>query len=363
MISRCLRSSIIIVIFFLIIGANIVTSFVITTDDALIDLNNAGLVFPFDKREMSYNESDSKLISNLSAGDIIIKAEGGEKFALIVVGRYAGRLLDMFQDNFQQYYSWYLNSAGMMYSMLRNTYGYSDENIFLLVSLKDQYDIPSSFNPDWIDYESNKENLKYILAEFKPGGNIWMENDDSLFFTFINHGLDEDERNNGKYAHNTFFGFPYKFNTIQEIVSHFVFKKNLNAFKLYDWELGEYLENIHAGKMIFILQPCYSGGFINDISGINRIICTSSRESELATVEWIEPFIHGLNGNADANGDEKISILEAYEYTARNVNKKTKIEHPLLDDNDDGIGHHYSEVGYDPTNPNSDGYVAARTFL
>lgn len=302
-------------------------------------------------------------ISNLKAYNGLNKSSDGRKYAVIVVGRYAGRLQDAFPKNFQQYYGWYLNAAGMMYSMLKDTYGYTDENIFLLTSLREQYDTPDSFNPNWIDYESNKENLKDVLSQFKPGGEIWMNINDSLIFTYINHGSDEDENDNGKYAHNTIFAFPYEFNTIQEMISYYIFKRNQGAYKLYDWELGEYLENIHAGKMIFFLQPCNSGGFINDISGINRIVCAASREDELATAGWIEIFIHGLNGKADANGDEKISILEAYEYTARRINEKTTDEHPLIDDNDDGIGHHYTEVGYDPTNPNSDGYVAARTYL
>ncbi len=284
-------------------------------------------------------------------------------YAVIVVGRYAGRLLDTIPKNFQKYYTWYLNSAGRTYSMLKDTYGYTDENIFLLVTTKEQYTIPDSFNINWIDYESNKENLRYVLSQFKPGGDLWLKNNDSLVFTFINHGSDEDKKNNGKYAHNTYFGFPYEQTSIIKMISYFIFKKNQDAYKLYDWELAEYLENIYAGKMIFILQPCNSGGFINDLSGINRIILTASKETELATASWIEPLIQGLNGDADANGDKKTSILEAYEYAARKVNEKTIEEHPMIDDNSDRIGHHYSEVGYNPTDPNSDGYLAARTYL
>lgn len=285
------------------------------------------------------------------------------KYAVIVVGRYVGRWQDSLPNNFEKYYGWYLNSAGMMYNLLRESYNYSDENIFLLVSLREKFEIPSSFYPEWIDYDSNKENLKKVLSYFKPGGDIWMGNKDSLVFVYINHGLDEDKKDNGKYAHDTFFGFPYEYNNIKDLILYFIFKKNQSTYKLYDWELSEFIENIHAGKMIFILQPCYSGGFINDLSGINHIICTSSRESEKAMESWIEPFIRGLDGKADANGDNMISILEAYEYAARKVNEKTSSEHPLLDDNDDGIGHHFSEIGYDPSNPNLDGYLSGRSYL
>ncbi|MBS3778070.1 MAG: hypothetical protein KGY65_05255 [Candidatus Thermoplasmatota archaeon] len=285
------------------------------------------------------------------------------KYAVIVVGRYAGGFRELFPENFQKYYSWYLNAAGMAYSMLKDHYGYSDENIFLLASLREQFVIPDSFNPSWIDYKSNKENLKNVLYNFKPGGKFWMDGTDSLVFIYINHGSDQQKNINGKYAHNTFFGFPYEFNTIREMIRYFFFKKNPEAFKLYDWELGEYIENIHAARMLFILQPCYSGGFINELSGINHIIFTASKENEVATVSWIEPLLRGLSGKADANGDGKISLLEAYEYAARKVNEKTTDEHPLLDDNSDGIGHHFTDAGYNPCIPNSDGFFSARSYL
>ena len=284
-----------------------------------------------------------------------------EKYAVIIIGRYAGLWKHLLPSNFQQYYTWYLNAAGMTYTMLTETYGYQDEHIFLLVSLRNRFTIPHSFQPDWIDYTSTKDNLESVLNQFKPGGSHWASAEDSLLFVVIDHGID-DESTNGKYAHNTFFGLPYEYDSLREFI-RFLSSKNREQFRVYDWELAEYVENIHAGKKIFLMQPCHSGGFINELSGINHIVCTSSREQELATASWIEPFIQGLQGKADANGDFKVSLLEAYEYTARKVQEKTSAEHPLLDDNDDGRGHHFTEVGYNPTEPNNDGYVAARTYL
>lgn len=289
------------------------------------------------------------------------KNADGEKYAVIIIGRYAGLWKHLFPSNFQQYYTWYLNAAGMTYTMLTDTYGYQDDHIFLLVTLRERFIIPDTFQTTWIDDRSTKENLKNVLHQFKPGGLHWAKDDDTLLFVVIDHGVD-DETTNGKYAHNTFFGLPYEYNSFQDFI-RFLLPKNREEFRVYDWELAEYVENIHAGKKIFLLQPCYSGGFINELSGIDHIVCTSSREDELATASWIEPFIRGLKGKADANGDLNVSLLEAYEYAARKVQEKTSGEHPLLDDNDDGSGHHFTEVGYDPTVPNSDGYVAARTYL
>lgn len=289
--------------------------------------------------------------------------ESSEKYAVIVVGRYAGVIKHIMPKHFQQYYTWYLNAAAMTYTMLTEKYGYTDENIYLLVTLRERYSVPDSFYSDWIDAPSTKNDLKQVLDEFKPGGSIWSDADDFFFFTFIDHGIDENEKDNGKYAHDTFFGLPYEFESIHDLIQYFVLRKDQERFRVYDFELAEYIENIHAGKKVFLLQPCYSGGFINDLSGINHIICSSSKEDEAATASWIEPFIRGLNGEADANGDDLISMLEAYEFAARRVAEDTRAEHPLLDDNDDGVGHHFSDTGYDPSRPNYDGYVAARTFL
>jgi len=307
------------------------------------------------------------LMLNISQISIIKSNENNqiesEKYAVIVVGRFAGRLRDLFPENFQKYYRWYLNAAGMMYSSLKENYNYKDENIFLLSSLRERYEMPDSFDASWVDFNSTKDNLKHIMNRFKPGGDIWLDSHDSLLFCYINHGSDEDSKNNGKFSHDTFFGFPYDFENMRDILSYFIFNKNKEPYTLYDWELASFCENLYAVKIIFLLQPCYSGGFINDLSGINRIICTASTEGETATESWIEPFIKGLNGDADTNDDKQISLLEAYEYAARKVLEKTSDEHPLLDDNADGIGHHFSEIGYNPSQPNVDGYLAGRTYL
>jgi len=148
--------------------------------------------------------------------------------------------------------------------------------------------------------------------------------------------------------------------------------------KLYDFELWSYTNEIQA-KIIFALQPCMSGGFISELSGPNRIVCTASRGCELAEASWVEPFTRALNKidenndgipDADYNNDGQISILEAYRYAAEKVKNQLNAhpdfppQHPLIDDNGDHIGHHFSETNYyDPNDPTKDGYLAAHTFL
>jgi hypothetical protein len=132
-----------------------------------------------------------------------------KKYAVIMVGRYSGpTILSYISDipgfltQANQSYVWFLNSAGMMYNTLHDTYGYDEDNIFLLVHLlpvityqgKTYFNtIPSTFDPDWIDYESTKGNLEAVLGTFEPGGANALNDQDQLFICFIDHGANEEE--------------------------------------------------------------------------------------------------------------------------------------------------------------------------
>jgi hypothetical protein len=49
---------------------------------------------------------------------------------------------------------------------------------------------------------------------------------------------------------------------------------------LFDGELDTYLDTIHARNTIIILDSCYSGGFIKELSQFGRIILTACDKSE-----------------------------------------------------------------------------------
>jgi len=466
-----------------------------------------------------------------------------KKYAVIMVGQYYGLWkwyyllnLTVFLDIVQQYYTWYLNDAGKLYSTLYNTYGYDHDHIFLLVKLlPDYFVIPDTFNPDWIDYVSSKENLETVMDTFIPGGENELTEQDQLFFCYIDHGANEEVNYYGNDHYTNEFISPdihtdtnwidelkaYDFYTqmghyvYHDTGTYAVFKqpqngwsdqlvlklntpKNIKGFrisaksykdsqgnqlyldqmkiwlyngaacvntttftswsdgtyeyiefegeekvvdkvvikfhendpywgfavrkalvydfnfwesdscgevgsrtyfgcpflsipdvllwifgfgeieKIYDFELMFDTWNINA-KIIFALQPCMSGGFVSELSGENRIVCTASRGFELANAGWIGPFVRALNRvdenadglpDADYNGDNKVSILEAYKYAAISVEEQLNNDpmippqHPLIDDNGDDIGHHFCETNYyDPDDPSKDGYLANQTFL
>lgn len=94
-----------------------------------------------------------------------------------------------------------------------------------------------------------------------------------------------------------------------------------------------------------------SGGFLEPLSGPNRIIITATRtQRERNATEFAQFFVEAITGeSADLDKDERVSLLEAYQYAREEVirfyedEKEILTEHAVLDDNGDGTGS--EEVG------------------
>ncbi len=326
-----------------------------------IKLSNK-FIFIFFSIMIAYLIVSSNIYSTVKSKNMSKINSSKNKYAIIVVGRFIGSIYDIFPDRTQQYYDWYSNAVQLLYTSPKDEYHYTDEHIFLLFSLREHFVLHAGFYEYWIDFNSSKENLASLLDSFNIREENELHENDTLLFCFIYHGND-DSRIDGVNASNTFFGFPYDFKNIWEIFQFYILKVHQEKYKLYDWELGKMCNNVTNGFLIFLLQPCNSGGFINDLSRENRIICTSSRENETANEAWIEPFARGLSGLADSSHDGYVSIQEAYEYAFMTVTERTKSKHPLLDDNGDGVGHYMNESGYQPMNESYDGYLSSITYL
>ncbi len=155
---------------------------------------------------------------------------------------------------------------------------------------------------------------------------------------------------NGKSSHtikpriNNIFSFKRCFENSNNVSS--------GEHRLYDYELKEFTFNINARRILFILQPCHSGGFINDLSKENHIIITSCNEGEVAG-DFLGPLNNGLDGEADLNADEKISLSEAFMYGLENIREYYPKIYPLIDDDGDKIGHKNIDI---------DGDIASRIY-
>jgi hypothetical protein len=130
-------------------------------------------------------------------------------------------------------------------------------------------------------------------------------------------------------------------------------------------ELAAALAVLEDRLTIIINTASASGPFIQSLSRDNRIVITatsSSREYQ-ATVFGDYLVAAFAAEGADRDKDERISMLEAFDYARREVKrsfsgeKRLLTEHALLDDNGDGAG------SLDPGEFQADGALADRIYL
>jgi hypothetical protein len=318
------------------------------------------------------------------------------KYAVIIVGTFGNK----------QSYKWFSKDAQRQYNLTTQKLGFNKDNVYVLFTFLDNQSwVPdSSFNSSIVDCAATEENIKTVFNDLKNKMNPYGY--DLLYVVVIAHGLDLGwywgyklgfNRDLWPNGHDTYFGITkptggsgeqeqeteclsdvdnYYSNQSaqipQSIQSTYYVDNYDNCSKIddrvFDHELNEYTRDIPARRIIFVLNPCMSGGFINDLSEKNRVIITASKEDEYANASFIGDFYYGLNGSGDNNGDNKISLAEVFDYTSNKVKEwlhnhpNEKPENPLLDDNGDGVGHNNTESGYDSTTEGKDGYVAARIY-
>ena len=221
-----------------------------------------------------------------------------------------------------QHYAWFLNSTSMAYKLLKNN-GYPDENIYYLFE---------SAKESNVDYEATIGNFKKVIEELQEKAG----KTDTIVLFLIGHG------------------------TYRGTNSYYT----LNGYNLSDVEMASMFKNVKRDKLIFVFSPCNSGGFVDDLSGKNTVVITSTRKDETNSAAFIEPFLASFDGIGDANSDGKVSFAEAFNYASNNVsdqyinnNRGTITEHAQLDDNGDTISHEA------PVPSGGDGQLAEDIYL
>jgi len=130
-----------------------------------------------------------------------------------------------------------------------------------------------------------------------------------------------------------------------------------------DDELAILLDRIDAHVISVFMEQCFSGGFIDDLSGSNRVISTATEEESVSWgnlfVELFTTALHratrsGSPVDVDFDHNGHISMREAFNYAAEN---DFFDEIPQYDDNGDGIGHPY------PIPQGGDGTLGGITYL
>ncbi len=107
-----------------------------------------------------------------------------------------------------------------------------------------------------------------------------------------------------------------------------------------------WLRPLAAATVVFVNTASASGDFLPVLSGPGRIVVTSTRSAtERNESVFATHFARGLSsGEADADKDGRVSVLEAYAYARTEVRRayesdnRMLTEHAQMDDDGDGTG-------------------------
>ena len=142
-------------------------------------------------------------------------------------------------------------------------------------------------------------------------------------------------------------------------------KLNLPGPDLSAEEVAAALARFPTQDVVVLNLTTASGEWMRTLSGDRRIVITATRSAaERYESRFGEHFIAALTSpDADTDKNERVSLLEAFEYArlevARSYDQDNRLltEHALLDDNGDGVGVHEPEL------PDGDGARAHGWYL
>lgn len=107
-----------------------------------------------------------------------------------------------------------------------------------------------------------------------------------------------------------------------------------------------------------------SGAFLPELSAPGRVLLAAAGAHETNETRFAEHFVAAFGPEGDRNRDGEISALEAFDFARVGVERAyegeglLRTEHPLLDDNGDGVG----SLEPEPAS-GADGMLAARRSL
>ena len=241
------------------------------------------------------------------------------KYAVIMAGPSAG---EQNQTRFRQW-------AFSLHDILARDYGYSSDTITLLLDRGEQ-DSPGG---ERIDGACDRNGIEQGLATLKAR----VETGDQITLYLIGHGSGAEEE--------------AKFNIVGPDITGIEFAGMLDQFDEQD--------------IAIINTTSASYGFSTSLSGEGRVIISSTRSpSERYDPIFSRYFIEALDSrNGDRDKNNRVSMLEAFEYAKSNVQAwyeeqgRLAPEHAGLDDNGDAL------FALEPTLDAADGRLAEIAYI
>lgn len=111
-------------------------------------------------------------------------------------------------------------------------------------------------------------------------------------------------------------------------------------------ELGGWMKAF-TGPVACIQTSSASAPFLKALAGANRVLITATKSAdEVFYTRFGQYFVKAVSGEGDADldRDQQVSLLEAFLWASRQVDRffeteqRLATEHALLDDNGDGVG-------------------------
>lgn len=238
-------------------------------------------------------------------------------------------------------HSRYWNDLVFMYKTLINKYGYNPANI--IVVYKDGTAATSDMP---VNYPASLAGLTSAVNDVKT--RITGKPNNKVFVFTTNHGggyLASSSSSAGATPDSN-NDEPETTNKQDECLYYYGQPNNT----LLDDVFAGLINSIGANQLITVHEPCFSGGQLWDLRGAKRVNISAASEFEYSwgggpadhdifsyyfTAALNKADAYGVAVNADTNGDNKISLLEAFLYAKTH---DTSAEHPQLEDNADGIG-------------------------
>lgn len=182
--------------------------------------------------------------------------------------------------------------------------------------------------PEGIDGSSRREQIERVFAEVAADSQVG----DQILVLLIGHGSEQGGRA----------------------------RFNIPGPDLGPVEFDALLDSLADRRVAFVNTTSASGAFLAPLSAAGRTIVTSTRGGQQRDEPiFLRHFIAAfVDGAADTDKDERVSILEAFRYASLEVQREYETEglilteHALLDDNGDGEGTR------DPAANGSDGRIA-----
>ena len=241
------------------------------------------------------------------------------KYAVIMAGPTVG------ETNQTQFRQW----AFSLHDILARDYGYSSDSIILLYD-KGQTD---SVGDERIDGACDRGGIEQGLASLAAR----VSTGDQITLYLIGHGSGAEEES--------------KFNIVGPDITGAEFAELLDQFK--------------DQSIAIVNTTSASYGFSTSLSGEGRVVISSTRSpSERYDPIFSRYFIEALdNRNGDRDKNNRVSMLEAFEYAKSNVEAwyeeqgRLASEHAGLDDNGDAL------FSLDPVVDSADGRLAEIAYI